>query len=215
MYLIGLDLGQSQDYTALCVLEATGGAFASPPTFGPKYYAVRHLQRWVLGTTYPAIVQDVAALLWRPPLAGTWVPLVVDATGVGRPVVDLFRASGLPAIAVTLTGGIQDNLGDGVNVTVPKRTVVSNLVACFQSGRLKIAQALDQAPVLINELANFKLKVNLETGNESYEAWREAIHDDLVLCVGIACWYAERCFQPQICAVAGEFRLPRGYRLDG
>jgi hypothetical protein len=215
MYLIGLDLGQSQDYSALCVVEGSGGAFAEPPTWEQKRYAVRHLQRWALSTTYPAIVEDVRALYYRAPLAGQLVPLVVDATGVGRPVIDLFRASGLAAIGVTLTGGIQENMGDGVNVTVPKRTVVSTLVACFQTERLKIASSLEAAPLLINELANFKLKVSLETGNEAYEAWRESSHDDLVLSVGIALWYAERCYQPLVYAAAGEFRLAAGYRLEG
>lgn len=44
-YFIGLDLGQSQDYTAVSVL---GGAFAdgSKPTF-----QVGHLERFPLGTT--------------------------------------------------------------------------------------------------------------------------------------------------------------------
>jgi hypothetical protein len=215
MFLIGLDLGQSQDYSALCVLEAEGGAFDEPPTYEAKRYAVRHLQRWPLRTSYPTIVEDVRALFFRAPLVGQQVPLVVDATGVGRPVLDLFRAAGLPAIGVTITGGLAENMGDGVNVTVPKRTVVSTLVACFQTERLKIASSLEAAPLLINELANFKLKVSLETGNESYEAWRESIHDDLVLSVGIALWYAERCYQPFVYAAAGEFRLAAGYRLEG
>ena len=39
-----------------------------------------------------------------PPLDGQ-APLVVDQTGVGRPVVDLFREVGLKPIAVTLTAG--------------------------------------------------------------------------------------------------------------
>jgi len=29
-------------------------------------------------------------------------------------------------------------------------------------------------------------------GNETFEAWRERDHDDLVLAVGIAAWVAER-----------------------
>jgi hypothetical protein len=33
-------------------------------------------------------------------------------------------------------------------------------------------------------------KVNLATGHDSYEAWREEAHDDLVLAVSLACWYA-------------------------
>jgi hypothetical protein len=38
---------------------------------------------------------------------------------------------------------------------------------------------------------NFKVKVNLATGHDSYEAWRESVHDDLVLAVALACWHGE------------------------
>jgi len=216
VFIVGLDLGQSVDYSALCLIECSGGAFDEPPHYGAKYYAVRHLQRWPLRTTYPTIAAEVTTLLQRAPVAQAGWALMVDATGVGRPVVDLFRGAGLPAIAVTLTGGIEENMGDYINVTVPKRTVVSNLVAAFQTERLKIADGLELAPTLMSELANFKLKINIATGNETYEAWRESIHDDLVLSVGIACWYAERCFQPQIYGVAGEFDITKipGWRDD-
>jgi hypothetical protein len=209
MYLIGLDLGQTADYSALCVLEATGGPFEAPPVFGVKRYAVRHLQRWPLGTTYPTIVRDVAALLTRGPLVGLFVPLLVDQTGVGRAVVDMVRAAGLHVIGITLTGGTEVNLTDAWNLKVPKRELVSSLVAAFQSGRLKIARELELAPTLVNELASFKLKINIATGSESYEAWREQDHDDLVLAVGMAVWYGERYFQPQTCAVSGTFDITK------
>ena len=29
-------------------------------------------------------------------------------------------------------------------------------------------------------------------GNDTYEAWRESDHDDLVLAAAIACWYGEK-----------------------
>jgi len=51
-FIIGLDLGQSMDYSALVVVECQG-------TVSP-HYAVRHLHRWPLQTSYPSIVQDVA-----------------------------------------------------------------------------------------------------------------------------------------------------------
>lgn len=59
------------------------------------------------------------------------------------------------------------------------------------SGRLKIAKALPEAPALINELQNFKMKTT-PAGNDTYEAWRESDHDDLVLASAIACWCGER-----------------------
>jgi hypothetical protein len=46
------------------------------------------------------------------------------------------------------------------------------------------------ADVLINELRNFHVAVNIATGHDSYEAWRDGDHYDLVFAVSLACWYA-------------------------
>ncbi len=74
---------------------------------------------------------------------------------------------------------------------MPKRELVSNLAVIFQSDRLKIARALPEAPVLIEELQNFKLKITT-AGNDTYEAWRESDHDDLVLAAAMAAWLGEK-----------------------
>jgi len=42
----------------------------------------------------------------------------------------------------------------------------------------------------VEELQNFKLKIT-KSANDTYEAWRESVHDDLVLSVGMAVWYLE------------------------
>ncbi len=45
---------------------------------------------------------------------------------------------------------------------------------------------------LVKELLNFRVKINISTAHDSYEAWREGDHDDLVLSVALACWAGER-----------------------
>lgn len=50
------------------------------------------------------------------------------------------------------------------------------------------------ATKLVEEFLNFRVKINLNTGYDSYEAWREGIHDDLVLSVALACFTATRYF---------------------
>ncbi len=227
-FIIGLDLGQSNDYTALCVVERVvsprpppsapyrpltyyggggtnvngdpmlGVAVISLPPSDTRVasYHVRHLERPPLGTKYPVVVARVKEMLATPPLSAH-TPLVIDKTGVGTAVVDMFDAAGMQPWAVTITGG-DEVIRDGRHTKVPKRELVGNLVMLFQSERLKIAEGLAEGPVLVNELVNFKVKVNLATGHDSYEAWRESIHDDLVLAVALACWHGEHTRAPNV-----------------
>ena len=67
-------------------------------TFQPVmqvFYRVRGVRRLKLGTPYPEIVAEVASVA-RTVAAQGPTTLVVDATGVGAPVVDLLRASSIP-----------------------------------------------------------------------------------------------------------------------
>ncbi len=87
-YVLSADLGQSTDPTAIAVIEhchafrewARGGADQPEDVFD-----VRHLQRLPLGLSYPAVVQEVAMLMARKPIAGL-AELIIDETGVGRAV---------------------------------------------------------------------------------------------------------------------------------
>ena len=59
-----------------------------------------HLERLPLGTPYPSIVAQVGRLLGKFP-AGT--EIAIDLTGVGRPVFDMFKYSGIsPVLGISL-----------------------------------------------------------------------------------------------------------------
>src|SRR6266851_9529334 len=64
-------------------------------------YQVGHLERMPLGTPYPGIVAHVGRLLGKLPDP----ELVIDYTGVGRPVFDLFTYAGISPVGVLITGG--------------------------------------------------------------------------------------------------------------
>jgi len=66
-------------------------------------YHVRHLER-VRGLPYPVIVGKVAEIM-RSPALKDQAALVVDQTGVGAPVVDLFNQAGLDPVGVLIHGG--------------------------------------------------------------------------------------------------------------
>ncbi len=192
-FVIGIDLGQARDYTAIAILERieelTGEA-AKGRWLTQVRFEMPHLERPPLGTSYPAIIARIKDLIARLP-AHERLKIVVDRTGVGRPVVDLMRAAKLQIIPITITAGGNVSGGAFGGYNVPKKELVSNLAIVFQSKRLKIARALPEAPVLIEELRNFRLKITT-AGSEPYEAWRESDHDDLVLAAAMAAWYGEK-----------------------
>ena len=71
-YFTGLDLGQTGEFTALAVLEQTKEHDPGSPSGIGKRYAVRHLERFALGTPFPAVCERLAALFCEPPLRSTF-----------------------------------------------------------------------------------------------------------------------------------------------
>jgi hypothetical protein len=200
-YLIGCDLGQANDFTALSILEkhleitttVEQKGFEPPNsvTHRRNVFHLRHLQRLKLGTGYPDIVNIVATMLKALPPAKQAAALVVDATGVGRPVIDMMQKAGLRPIAITITGGFDENRVSSADWRIPKRNLVSTLAVLLQSGRLKVAPDLTEGETFVTELSNFKVKISA-AGHDSYNAWRESVHDDLVLSVALGAWFGER-----------------------
>lgn len=190
-YIAGLDLGQQTDRTALVVLEQyRPGADRSPrPRDLPEVaYRARHIDRFPTGRAYTDMVQDVEALLRQEPLRGR-TTLVVDATGVGRAVADLFAGLGRRTINVTITGG-QDASRTGQDFTVAKKLLASTTQALLQTGRLQFSSRVPETGVLLSELKDFRVKVSA-SGHARFEH-RSGAHDDLVLACALAAWYAER-----------------------
>jgi hypothetical protein len=182
MFYCGLDLGQTQDYTALVVAEVLGEG-------DTRAYDVRHIEQFPLMTTYPSIVRSMTGLLRRPPLDGQCV-LVIDHTSVGRPVFDMFTEAQIPQlIGITITGGSGWHRESVRQWHVAKILLVGTLQRYLQSGRLRIGASLPQAQTLQRELKDFRVKIS-KAANETYDA-REGSHDDIVLSLAIALFAAE------------------------
>jgi hypothetical protein len=164
-------------------------------------YHVRHLERPPLGMSYVDVVDRILELLES--LGDKEIVLAVDTTGVGRPVADMLRVRlrkwldereerEIKWAWITITGGDSVTKAEGGGIRVPKRDLASAPLVLMQDKQLKIAEAMPLADTLKRELLNFKVKINIATGHDSYEAWREGDHDDLVLAVAMACWCGER-----------------------
>jgi len=184
-FVAGLDLAQAHDYTALAIAEVRR------PVVGPPHLDVRHLER-LRGVRYPEVVRLVKERLvaLTTPFPRPTVRLAVDRTGVGRPVGDAFVEAGLPCdlTQITITGG-DSVVKDDAGYKVPKRDLVAAVQIALQTSRLKVAQVLPEAATFVREATAFRVTIS-DRGHDSYAAWREGDHDDLVLAVAMACWLA-------------------------
>src|SRR2546429_131204 len=63
--------------------------------------------------------------------------------------------------------------------------------ALRDANRLTIAAGLKERPTLLDELRKFQRRFT-QAANEQFGSWREGTHDDFVLALALACWYAEQ-----------------------
>lgn len=193
-WIVGLDVGQSIDPSAICALnyKVIPGDYVRDDKnrvlrqSKTERFLVRHLERLPLGMPYPQQIEHVANLLGREPLVGATFAL--DFTGCGRPVADQFERAGLRPQKVLITSGNEATLHDGNTHHVPKGFLVSGLEARMHSGELKIAADLMESTALKEELRDFGRKVS-ESGRVTYNA-RSGAHDDLILAICIALFIA-------------------------
>lgn len=197
-WFLGVDVGKLQDPAALSVCLRVGAP--------PALYQVRYLQRWKLGTRYGDVCDRVAEV-WRSPLLKGHKYLVIDATGGGGPVLEMFEERGLPPVGITITKSGSDVVripktptltrrpGEPLCVAffdyhVSKRDLTSMLRKTLEGGRIKVAADIAERDVLQQELLNFSRKIS-DSGNEMYEAYHANEHDDVALSVALPIWYAE------------------------
>jgi hypothetical protein len=114
--------------------------------------------------------------------------LVLDETGVGTAVCDMFREAGMPYTGITITGGVGWHR-DGRHWFVSKHLLVSTVQKFLSSEALGVSKRLADAPLLREELRNFRVKVT-KAAHEIYEA-REGQSDDIVLAVSLALFASE------------------------
>ena len=102
---------------------------------------------------------------------------------------------GLEPIAITITGG--DSVTYDHGWRVPKRDLVGGVQVLLQTDRLKFSADIPAVPQLVQELLAFRVKIDPLTAHDSYGAWREGAHDDLVLAVAVTTWWGLRWHAPK------------------
>lgn len=197
--VMGADIGQLHDPTAVVVAEveerqtyAGDPLFNEPPVYECHFH-VRHLERLGLGTPYPdvaAYVCRIARRLYDHDSSAAFHCLI-DATGVGRPVVDLVRRDILASwhvTGVTITGSDRgdDSLWFRTNATIGKAYLVSRLQTLMQCTRVHLPRS-PEMDAMVEELLAFEVKIS-PAGHDTYSApERVGAHDDTITALALCC----------------------------
>lgn len=198
---VGVDLGQARDFSAVAVVQQVARQ--------PGRYELTYLHRWRPRRyqEVPPVVRAVVDRLCQP--VTVWrghdhfrteraeVDVIVDRTGVGRPVGDMLSETDLTPARLqlaTITGGDTVTHDPDGGLRVPKRDLASSIMLALENGVLAIAAGLPLAETLVAEVINFRPTISA-AGHDSYGAasdWRQGNHDDLLLATSLAVWFAER-----------------------
>jgi len=200
-FYLGLDLGQSRDYSAIAVaerrVELTGRR--NRITYQDETETriiLSDLERIPLRTPYPDVVEIVRAVTQR--YRGRSLQIVMDATGVGAAVRDMLARAQLrvSVFGVTITGG--DRVTAAWNgYHVPRVDLLANLRVLLEKRMLEVTDTGREAENLRHELVRWSR--------------RRATRDDLIFATALACWKANG----QTLSMYGPAPLPGVYPKVG
>lgn len=196
-FCLSQDLGKQNDYHATCISQVKMVArqrtshARSVFTKGSEEIVYPEIHfRWIGRSQigYDALVLDTKARLEQPDLYMN-CDHVVDATGVGIPVIDFMRAENLAPIGIYITGGNIAAPHD-YGWSVPKTELIANMQMCLTRGLVKFSSNIDAGIMkqLKHEILTFKEKPSPKN-NATYSAEKESDHDDLLMSIMLNCWW--------------------------
>jgi len=156
-YIMGVDLAKEEDYTVITVIDSTTKRMV-------------HMDRFK-GWDYPYQKTHIQAKAERYNSAR----VVIDATGVGKPIYEDLMRAGVFVEDFTFSGKSKEEL-------------FSNLRVFIENGYITI---IDN-PVLIDELLAFEYKLRNEKTGEPLRNIKygppQGLHDDCVDSLALAVW---------------------------
>ncbi len=194
---IGVKIGQQRDRTAIAVAELEH-------RLGEEYHIIRRLERLPLRAPYHEIATRLTTIvegvrmramqdemdrlalprMQRGPEQEITPIVYVDATGLGKPVVDALAVEGAPLLAVYFTYGDKRVTQSDGSVSLGKAWLVSRLQVLLQAGRVLLPKTAEAA-ALATDLQNYEITL-VADANERDGAFSVGSHDDLVTALGLA-----------------------------
>lgn len=189
-YWIGVDLGQANDFSAVCVIldEQLPVAHGGRIVLGQRTRTVVYADRFK-GVSYPAVADHITRLRNAHPFGGK-SELVIDGTSLGRVVSDLLDDQGVDHHAVQMVVG-QNVARKGKYYNAGKTLLIETASVMFASGELTFAEDLPLRREIEEDLASFTLTTTA-AGNQVIAQSRSASgHGDMAIALIIAAWASQ------------------------
>lgn len=170
--------------------------------------SILYIDRW-FALPYRAMVEKAARMLNHAELANN-TDLLIDATGVGDPVVEMFHELGISALPIIVTGGkdvreVYNGFGSIIapagdrlrglrairEFHVPKADLAAAGEIMLQNRRVSIAKGLKYVEEFQKQLIHMNPRAT-PAGNVKYESDDNKVKDDMAFCFIGTCWWALR-----------------------
>ena len=184
-YWVGADLGQANDYSAVCVIkdQALPVSDGNRIVVGTRERTVVYADKFK-GVSYVDVIDHLIKVRNASPFGGK-SELVIDGTSIGRVVSDMLWEQGVDHNAVQMTGG-QEWRRSGRYVNASKTLMIDNLAVLFAAGELKFAHDLHLRSEIAEDLASFSTQTTA-AGNQIITQSRNASgHGDLGISLIVA-----------------------------
>ena len=202
-YIIGQDIAKKYDYTTTVihrvVPELVKGSYNNRVYFFEDI--VFRDKRQMKYTELPVYTKELIDSL---DIAGQCA-LIIDGTGVGEPVYDLYEDAFLDPLKIIFGSGNQvstqrqrettnwstSKFGAISAFVVPKDDLVGALQVYVQQGKLRTAEGLAFEVDAKAQYQNFIGRINEKTKYVKYGNADDEVHDDIVVSDAMCCWYTQ------------------------
>ena len=194
-FLIGGDLGQSNDPSVSLViarqpLSDAATSAGEGPAEDRFRFTILHVMVYPLRTPYPAVVQEFALLATHNTIRHR-VNIVLDRSGVGRGIVDLFRDHGEMAsitwgVSITAHSNPSRDKTSPMDWSVPKKDLVGATQLALQRQRIIHHPYCPGIGTLLQELHSFR-HTTVGGVRHTFEGKGKS-HDDTVTALSVALW---------------------------
>ncbi len=182
-YIISLDPAQLHDWSAVAVVDMQYRQGES--RFGYDLVAMNRKQ----GLPYDQIVDWVVGVCKNPAFNRQSPPkFLLDATGVGVAINDMFRAKGTRPIAITITPG-NGITRIGPDVHLGKARLIGKFLGAFDAGKVHVNPNMPIWPRVEQEMLAFRAEMS-DQGRVKFDA-SEGENDDMLFALAMAVWYGE------------------------